>query len=291
MLNQSIQNKSIINSRGVISTDYKIVHADEAFYKFVGPTIQFFTDSVHQVDMDDFVYVVESLNAFEEKSIVLRMRRYDNTFRWCLVTLNKLEITLDGVEHISFEVSDIINLNNHYLALTRNVKTNTLEYKYDELISENELFEQAKADIELQSDQVNMIILEIFKAKDIIAEYGKDYFNKMLDEITTELYEIIGQRGKVSKYNENAFLLVLKNIGNESNIRSFLEALRSRLRWKYISQNASMNLSFDMATAEYPRNGKDFDAIQKKLFKAIDIAHNKGSACYIIYKEELHGEL
>ena len=56
MLNQSIQNKSIINSRGVISTDYKIVHADEAFYKFVGPTIQFFTDSVHQVDMDDFDY-------------------------------------------------------------------------------------------------------------------------------------------------------------------------------------------------------------------------------------------
>lgn len=292
MQNKGMDNKNIIHSNGIIDENYAIVSADEELYCFLGPTIKLITDAIHQVDMDDFMYVMESLNAFAVKSMVLRIRRYDNTFRWCLVTVERTQVNVDGKTHTNIEISDIINLNNHYLALTKAFDTGKKEFWYDDLMPSEELFEMARHEIDdIGENQIHLLLFGIDRAEEMEESLGKELFHSILDEIATELVEFVGERGHVAHYDGNRFLILLKNVGNESNIRSFLESSRTKIRWMYVSRSSALNMEFTIGVSECPRNGKTFDIIQKKLFRAYELAANKGGHCYIIYKEELHGEL
>lgn len=292
MQNVEMDNKNIIHSKGIIDENYRIISADEEFYRFVGPTIKMITDAIHQVDMDDFLYVMERLNAFALKNMVLRIRRYDNTFRWCLMTVAKSQVSIDGKEHTNIEISDIINLNNHYIALTKAFDSKKEEFKYANLMDSDTLFEKARYEIdEFGENQIHLLLFGIDRIDEIIHSYGRNFFDSMLDEIATELVEFVGDRGFVARYENDRFLVLLKNVGNESNLRSFIESSRAKIRWMYVSRDSALNMQFTIAISESPRNGKTFDIIKKKLFKAYELAQNKGGHCYIIYKEELHGEI
>lgn len=292
MQNKIVDSKSIIQSKAIIDENYQIISADEEFFRFAGPTIRLITDAIHQVDMDDFLYVVERLNAFEEKSMVLRIQRYDNTYRWCLMNISKLQINIDGTEHINIELSDIINLNNHYIALTRVFETDKDKFIYTGLADYTEVLDTARKEIdELQNGQTHLVLFTVDHLEDIRKQYGEDFYKTMMNEISTEMVEYVGDRGVVSRYQDNGFLIMLKNVGNESHVRSFLEASRAKLRWMFASRESSLRLTFTIATSECPRNGKVYKNIEKKLFKAYEISKNKGGNNYVIYKEELHGEL
>lgn len=292
MRNEGIDSKNIIHSNGIIDENYAIISADEELYCFLGPTIKLITDAIHQVDMDDFLYVMERLNKFAVKSMVLRIRRFDNTFRWCLVTVEKSQVDVGGKEHVDIEISDIINLNNHYLALTKAFDMKKQEYKYESLMSQEELFEIAGREINNNTEtQVHLLLFSIDKTEEMIQTYGKEFVDSMLDEISTALVEYVGERGFVARFEDNRFLIMLKNVGNESNLRSFIESSRNKIRWMYVSRGSALNMQFTIAISECPRNGRTLDIIQKKLYKAFELAQNKGGHCYIIYKEELHGEL
>ncbi len=292
MRNDGINSKNIIHSNGIIDENYAIISADEELYCFLGPTIKLITDAIHQIDMDDFLYVMERLNKFAVKSMVLRIRRFDNTFRWCLVTVEKSQVHVGGREHINIEISDIINLNNHYLALTKAFDMKKQEYKYASLMSQEELFEIAGREINDNTEtQVHLLLFSIDKTEEMIQTYGKEFLDSMLDEISTALVEYVGERGFVAQFEGNRFLIMLKNVGNESNLRSFIESSRNKIRWMYVSRDSALNMQFTIAISECPRNGRTLDIIQKKLYKAFELAQNKGGHCYIIYKEELHGEL
>ena len=41
----------------------------------------------------------------------------------------------------------------------------------------------------------------------------------------------------------------------------------------------------------YPSNGMDMRIVHRKLVKALQMAQEKHTNCYVIYKEHLHGEL
>ncbi len=292
MQSKIVDSKSIIHSNAIIDENYQIISADEEFFCFAGPTIRLITDAIHQVDLDDFLYVAERLNAFEEKSMVLRIQRYDNTYRWCLLNISKLQIPINNKEHIHIDISDILNLNNHYMALTRVFETDKDKFIYTGLADYKQVLETARKEIdELQNGQTHLVLFTIDHVEDIRKQYGDDFYKSMLNEISTEMVQYVGERGIVSRYQDNGFLIMLKNVGNESHVRSFLEATRAKLRWMFATRDASLKLTFTVATSECPRNGKVYANIEKKLFKAYEISQNKGGNNYVIYKEELHGEI
>lgn len=286
------ENKNIIHSKGIIDENCVLISADEEFFRFIGPNIKVFTDSIHQVDLDDFLYVLEQLNAFAPKNLVLRIRRFDNTYRWCLVTISKSQFNINGTEHIEVEISDVINLNNHYMALTKIFNENKEEYAYEKLMSHNELFDIVSKEISTENtNQISLIYFGIDNTDEMIKNYGRDFYKKKLDEISTELIAFVGERGKVAKSENGNLLVMLKNVGNESNLRSFIESSRSKIRWMYVSRNSAFNINFTIGVAETPKNGKTFDVLIKKLNKAYELAGKKGGNCYVIYKEEIHGEI
>lgn len=292
MQNFSMDNKNIIDCKCIIDENYRIISADEELFRFIGPTVRIFTDSVHQVDVDDFVYTIDRLNEFDVRNMVVRVRRFDNTYRWVLLQVHSVNVNLGDCRHINLELSDIINLNNHYKALTKEENKDVVSVKFNDLPQAQIIYDYASIEMNNEVEQqVNLICFSVDHHEFILHNYGESFYQQMLDDIAQELISFVGDRGKVGRIDGNRFLVMLKNVGNESNLRSFVESSRSKIKWMYFSKNADLNISFTISIAESPRNGKDIDILKKKLKKAYDIAQNKGGNCYIIYKEELHGEI
>ena len=80
-----------IDDYAVIDSDFSIITANERMYKFVGTSTKFtIAEIIHQVDIEDFINVANSLRAGQSKSMVLRMKRIDNSYRWVLADIKKM---------------------------------------------------------------------------------------------------------------------------------------------------------------------------------------------------------
>lgn len=90
-------------------------------------TLYSIIDIIHQVDLDDFIDVANSLRPNTEKSMVIRMKRFDNSFRWMLTKVKRCISSSDDnsvKEYIELSVSDILAMekerNNYKKSLLEN---------------------------------------------------------------------------------------------------------------------------------------------------------------------------
>lgn len=289
----TMDNTTLIQGKAIISTEGVIVTADEAFYRFAGPNTYLISDIVHQIDLEDFTYVLNNIQPYVVKTMVLRMKRFDNTYRWIIAVMKTSDAALSDKDYIEIEISDVINLNNHYQALTNTFSNKKIKkVSYESLPSYEEVLAVAQNAIDqIKTEQINLFYIVIDELKNIRKSYGDEIADELLNNISIILDDMIGERGCMGKNDANGFLVVLKNTGTEPSVRSFVESFRTQIKWLYLSKYKEMEITFTIGISEYPRNGKTYDIIYKKLKKAYDIAVTKGGKRYIIYKEELHGEL
>lgn len=117
-------------------------------------------------------------------------------------------------------------------------------------------------------------------------------YNTILDIIKETLLKVVEYRGVAGNPdNETEYVVIVKNLYNESELRAFIEYMRSRIIWECKAFDVSFMPLFSIGIGRYPDNGTDFKVITNKLIKATDIAISKGGNRYIIYKEDIHGEL
>ena len=74
-------------------------------------------------------------------------------------------------------------------------------------------------------------------------------------------------------------------------LRAFLEALRNQISWNVLLMNSKRNITFSIGISRYPQNGSELEIVNKKLYRAMDIVHERGRNRYIIYREHLHGDI
>lgn len=112
-----INDYELVNGYAVIDNDFSIITANERMYKFVGISTKFtIAEIIHQVDIEDFINVANSLRLGQSKSMVLRMKRIDNSYRWVLADIKRciLNTRYDehAAEYLELCVSDVIALRN-----------------------------------------------------------------------------------------------------------------------------------------------------------------------------------
>lgn len=105
-----IERNEVIDGIAVISRDFEIVTANEDLYKFIGiAKVYSIMDVIHQVDLDDFIDVVNGLRVNQEKSMVIRMKNIDNSYRWVLIRVCREEnANQQADEFVVMHISDII---------------------------------------------------------------------------------------------------------------------------------------------------------------------------------------
>ena len=122
--------------------------------------------------------------------------------------------------------------------------------------------------------------------------HGKQNTLELLEVVKSTLLKAVEYRGVIGKTDRKGqYIIVIKDINNEPELRAFIEYMRSRVSWECRSHDNSFNMSFSIGISRYPDNGTDWKLLTNKLMRASEIAVNKGGNRYIIYKEAIHGEL
>ena len=252
--NNYIDEYELTNGYAVVDRNFSIVTANEPMYLFLGMSKHYsIMDAIHQVDIDDFIDVANSLRPEIKKSMCIRMRRIDNSYRWVIVDIEKKVIpNTDSSEYLELHISDVLVIRELNKKLQQQIKA----FKNETAENRNLLIMQPEPAI-----------------------------------IEDTILKAIDDRGVLGRLNDFKYIIAIKNINKEVKLRAFLEHIRTQISWHCKFIDSSYNIEFSIGIGRYPDNGKDLDLIKKKIQKAINMARSKGGNRYIIYKEFLHGEI
>lgn len=188
------------------------------------------------------------------------------------------ESTIGSIRNLNENISYSIQTYQHML--------------HDKLLTYDEVHAYAMNNIAANSDVVmNLILFQIDQYDEIAQKFGNEHAVLLYKDIFQYIQNDIGARGVVGKYNYSTFFIAIKNLENDVSLRAFLESLRSTITWKYGIVKNQYRLTFSIGIARYPYNGRNYDIITKKLLRALELANRKGHNRYIIYRENLHGDV
>ena len=142
-----------------------------------------------------------------------------------------------------------------------------------------------------ENGEFALILMEIDNWDKYLQEEGEKYVNRIYDIALQTIHQMLGYRGTLCEIKKNLLCIAIKDINNEVYLRAFIESLRTQITWNVRLVSLKSNITFSMGVVRYPQNGRNIELINKKLNRAMDIAHEKGQNRYIIYKEHLHGEV
>ncbi|MCR5323765.1 MAG: GGDEF domain-containing protein [Lachnospiraceae bacterium] len=139
------------------------------------------------------------------------------------------------------------------------------------------------------SVNLSFVMIDIDDFKTINDSFGHFFGDKVIQKMAQILHEATDGRGFASRFGGDEFFLCLMDMRTEDELRGVIQSIAFKYR------NAFPDVDYKFTTsigiAEYPRNSKSYDILLKKADRALYIAKFKGKARYIIYKEELHGEI
>ena len=210
MKNNNIEKYELIDGISIVDRDFTILTANEQMYRFVGNSaLHSLIGIIHQVDLDDFTEVCNNLKLGETKSMVIRMCRCDNSYRWMLMYIQLCEHKYNpnhSFEYFKLNISDI-----HALKLQNDILKNNLSDVRHLLAMENELFYTYDYEEDILSinrfidNEIHNIIrgslediVDVFKDKKIISEASVPQAEDIIKDI---------KNGKISfSYKINAMV-------------------------------------------------------------------------------------
>lgn len=160
------------------------------------------------------------------------------------------------------------------------------------LLNKSAILDIARTAIaEKKHEQVFFVMLDLDNFKMVNDTYGHMLGDKVIKRIAEILKMDVKQNGWVGRFGGDEYFLVLYDLGGEGDLRAILASICNNVENCFKDKFDGFNLSCSIGVSEYPRNGQDFDLLFKKADRGLYIAKKKGKKRYIIYKEELHGEI
>ncbi|MBP5331580.1 MAG: GGDEF domain-containing protein, partial [Lachnospiraceae bacterium] len=139
------------------------------------------------------------------------------------------------------------------------------------------------------SVNLSFVMIDVDDFKTINDTFGHLFGDKVIQTIARILHETADGRGFASRFGGDEFFLCLTDIQTEDELRGVMQSIAFKYRNAFPDKDHKFTLSIGIA--EYPRNSRSYDILMKKADRALYIAKFKGKSRYIIYKEELHGEI
>ncbi len=295
--NNHIDEYELIDGYAVVDTNFTIVTANEPMYMFLGMSMHYsIMDTIHQVDLDDFVDVANSLRPGIKKSMCIRMRRIDNSYRWVLVDIEKKLLPgTDSSEYLELHISDVLVIRELNKKLQQHITGfNQTDENADSLVtlSEADMHDFFSRSIKEDNNcQLSFIYLEVDNIEQFKAQHTEEEINRISQVIEEVILKAIDKRGILVRVDAFKYTIAVKNINTEVKLRAFLEHIRTMISWNCKFIDPAYNISFSIGIGRYPENGTDIGLITLKIKRAIELARSKGGNRYIIYKEFLHGEI
>jgi len=186
-------------------------------------------------------------------------------------------------------VGSIQNNDNSGIGYSRYTYHHSREH---ELFSFNEINDYVLENILLNSKcQISLILMEIDDFDEIKQTNGDDFANELYSSVISTTKQIVGYRGVVGSYEFGTVYIAIKNIISDLSTRAFIESLRNQISWNYKLINLTYDITFSLGISRRPYNGTNYEILFKKTLRALDIAKEKGNNHFIIYLDNVHGDI
>lgn len=215
--NNYIDEYELTNGYAVVDRNFSIVTANEPMYLFLGMSKHYsIMDAIHQVDIDDFIDVANSLRPEIKKSMCIRMRRIDNSYRWVIVDIEKKVIpNTDSSEYLELHISDVLVIRELNKKLQQQIKA----FKNETAENRNLLIMQPEPAIKefciknIESDnncQLSLIYLEVDNIEQFKATHTDDECHRITYVIEDTILKAIDDRGVLGRLNDFKYIIAIK---------------------------------------------------------------------------------
>lgn len=139
--------------------------------------------------------------------------------------------------------------------------------------------------------QITLCMIDLDKFKEINDAYGHLFGDSVILKVSEIIRTAVGTKGIAARFGGDEFFLVFDEKITETELREILRYIRTQLAMAFVNTEENLVVTCSIGVSQYPQNGNDFDTLFAKADRGLYIAKNKGRNRYILYKEEMHGEL
>lgn len=127
--------------------------------------------------------------------------------------------------------------------------------------------------------------------KDINDSYGHAYGDKVLRLVADTFRRHLGGWGEIGRFGGDEFFFCI-NDADEETVRNIFRLSRVEIGQKTAPEMAgNVGVTMTIGAVAAPENGTDYDTLFDKADKALYIGKGKGKNRYILYREEMHGDI
>ncbi len=261
-----------------------------------------YEDNIENWHRDAIAYAVEKgSNIAETQSWYEKLKNLDNQFSCTAKTgfLNKNhapETLVINARYISRHNADVIV----GIVNRKDITDDDISYYLTKagkdaatgLLNKRALIEYTSDMLADAGDKkLYMILIDIDDFKSINDTHGHLMGDRAIIVLAETITETLDGRGVVGRFGGDEFFILTENIPDEQQLRLFLKAMLSQLRYNQAMKLGNIRFTLSMGISQYPQAGNKFDDLFKLSDKALYIAKDKGKNRYIIYRPQLHDSI
>jgi len=139
-------------------------------------------------------------------------------------------------------------------------------------------------------NQAAVIIVDLDYFKNVNDTYGHLFGDQVIKASSDVMKNAVGSSGMVGRIGGDEFLIILKNYGDESGLRSCLRSIKANIRQLFLDKVGENRLSCSIGAAQCGIDSNDFNELFRIADKALYIAKQKGRNRFVIYDVQKHGQ-
>ncbi len=139
-------------------------------------------------------------------------------------------------------------------------------------------------------ENVWLTICDIDDFKNINDTYGHAFGDDVIKAVARCIKAAVGDHGKVGRFGGDEFFFYTQNLG-EIEMRSIFAEIKRTIEWEVRKIESKCFVTISTGTVTAPLNGRTYDVLFSKADKGLYIAKGKGKNRFIIYREEMHGNV
>jgi diguanylate cyclase (GGDEF)-like protein/PAS domain S-box-containing protein len=151
----------------------------------------------------------------------------------------------------------------------------------------SERLEQAIRHAERHRSQLAVIFMDLDNFKHINDSLGHMQGDRLLQEVSTFLFNAVRQDDTVARVGGDEFVLVLEDVGEPEHVGVIAQKLLSSLDQPILLDGHEVNVTASLGICLYPRDGKDAGTLLRNADAAMYRAKEEGRNTYHFYTEEL----
>lgn len=145
-----------------------------------------------------------------------------------------------------------------------------------------------------KKEKFSIAYLELDNFSNLIDIYGDDVGNKVLKDVSKNLFQFLEQNGVVARIGSSKLGFILLNKTDYKVLHDYYQAIMHS--GKILRKNVHCGLYSPFVTAtiasvSYPNDVSNLDEAEDKLQKALYRGKCKGRNCFIIWVEEKHKDI